>query len=214
MKTVDFPQFNGSIAKPFSGFGDFYPKPDYWRHQTHSKDIIHWPTNSALFVDQNNLWDYYFSTQRLEEFIDEWGVKINHCYPAWVDPKKGFWTFTEDSVMIAQPGFNRTLRRMAQLREQGDLNITTVADFLSYNLALEQVEYAIMPSGDLKLTNNGNTNINNLTMTSTADFILVNGLKPAQKQTKNGIAFWFCLPAGQSATIRYLTEKQIKILPF
>ncbi len=206
MKTVDFPEFNGSIAKPFSGFGDFYPKPDYWRHETHSKDIIHWPTTSALFVDQDNLWDYYFSKQRLKEFANEWDVKINHCYPAWVDPKKGFWTFGEDSVMIAQPGFNRTLERMAQLREQGDLNTTTVADFLSYNLTLEQVEYAITPSGNLQLTNNGNTNINNLAMTSAADFILVNGLKPAQKQTKNGIVFWFNLPAGQSATIRYLSE--------
>lgn len=207
MASVDFWPFDGNINKPFHGFGDFWPKPDYWRHCSQTNDLIHWPTTSALFVEQDPLWDYYFSNQRLQQFVAQWEVKINHSYPAWADPKKGFWTYGKDSLLVAQPGFNQTLERMSFLRDRGDLNLTTVREFLDYNLALEQVDYAISPEGHLTISNNGPADLKNLALVTAADFVVVNGLKPRQKLTPDGCVFWFDLPAGTKAVVRFLWEE-------
>ncbi|MFA5417091.1 MAG: hypothetical protein WC341_01405 [Bacteroidales bacterium] len=207
MKGIDFWQFGRSILKPYSGFGDFWPKADYWVHHSKSASMIHWPTTSVLFVDQQGLWDYYFNKANLENFVNQWGTFINHCYPAWVDPKKGFWTYGEDSTLVAQPGFNQTLANMAELRDAGQLNVCTVKTYLDYRIASESVDYTVFPDGHILLTNQGDQDINQMAMTTLGDFVLVNGLKPAQKITRDGLVFWFDLPAGKSATIRVLTQK-------
>ena len=206
MKGIDFWQFGRNITKPYTGFGDFWPKADYWVHRSKSASMIHWPTTSVLFIDQDGLWDYYFNKANLENFVNQWGTVINHCYPAWVDPKKGFWTYGEDSSLVAQPGFNQTLANMAELRDAGQLNVCTIKTYLDYRIALESVDYTVFPDGHILLTNQGDQDINQLAMTTLGDFVLVNGLKPAQKITEEGLVFWFDLPAGKSATIRVLTQ--------
>jgi len=50
-------QFSNNLEKPYSGFGDFYPKPDYWQHPSRTADVSHWPTKSVLFVPDNNFGD-------------------------------------------------------------------------------------------------------------------------------------------------------------
>lgn len=207
MKCADFWEFNGVVAKPYGGFGDMWPKADYWEHPTKSENMIHWPTTSALFVEQDALWDYYFKMDGLKDFVSLWGTEINHCYPAWADPKKGFWNFDQDSTVVAQPGFNRTLAKMAELRDAGDLNVCTIKTFLDYRTALDSVAYQSFPDGHVLLTNHGKRHIKQLAMTTTGDFVLVNGLEPDQKHTSEGLVFWFELPAGESSHIRILSEK-------
>jgi len=196
--------FEPSIEKPYSGFGDFFPKPDYYKHPTLTKDLYHWTTSSAMFVNDHYLWNYLFNPEKIKRFVDNWYVEINHVYPAWVDPKKGMWMYDNDSTIVAQYGFNNALAILSELRDEGRLNITTIADFLDYRTALDNVDYEIQIDGRIKVTNNSNLNIENLSMVAKAEAITVNQLIPAHKKTGNEIIFWFNLAPGESKTIRII----------
>lgn len=195
-------RFSNLLGKPYPGFGDFYPKPDYWQHPSRTAKLYHWPTTSVLFVPDHNLWDYYFSEQVLRHFINDWAVEINHCYPAWVDPKKGFWIWDSDSTIVSAPGFNRTLQRMAALREEGKLNVTTIRDFINYQLAVEQVNYEVLSEGAIRISNPSDKEIKGLSFATRSRFLLVDGLPPLQKRIGNDVVFWFDLRAGESKVIR------------
>lgn len=195
-------QFESSIEKPHNGFGDFFPKPDYYRHPTRTRNLIHWPTTSALFVKDPNLWDYLFNTKKLQNLVDNRIVEINHCYPPWANPKKGMWTYGNDSTIIAQPGFNQALANMAQLRDDGKLNVCTIEDFLDYRTAIDKIAYRVLPDGRIRLTNNGNVDIKKLSMVAKAKAVTVNGLIPKQKKVGDEIIFWFDVGAGEIKIIR------------
>jgi hypothetical protein len=194
--------FNSSIEKAYTGWGDFIPKPDYWQHQNKTANIYHWPTSSALFVENNGFWDYFFNPIKFDDFIDNWSVEINHCYPPWVDPKKGFWTYNSDSVIIAQPGFNKTLKLMSDLRDEGKLNVCTIKDFMDYRLATEKVDFEILSDGRIKITNNSGKQIQGLSFATKAKYVLVNRLKPQQKTVGSDLVFWFDIEFGESKTVR------------
>ena len=197
-------KYESSMEKPFSGFGDFFPKPDYYLHPTRSKNMIHWTTTSALFVEEQNLWSYYFNFFKLQGLVDNRAVEINHTYPAWVNPKKGMWTYDSDSTIIAQPGFNMALANMAKLRDEGRLNVCTIADFLNYRTAIDSVEYNIMPYGRIHITNKNSKIIDNLSMVVRAKAVTVNGLIPNQKKVDDEIIFWFNVDANSSKVIRII----------
>jgi hypothetical protein len=197
-------RFGSSLEPYYSGYGDFMPKPDYWRHPTRSDDFIHWPTSTVLYIESNELWEYFFSDQNLNAFIDNWSVEMNHCYPAWVDPKKGFWTYDADSNIVAQPGFNRTLEKMAKLKNKGQLNVTTVKDFLDYQLLLENIDYQLLADGRVRVTNHNLQDVKGLSFATKAKAVLVDRLKPAQKISGDDLIFWFDLKAGSSSTIRVI----------
>ncbi len=188
-------------GKPYAGFGDFLPNPDFWKHPTRTGDIVHWPTKGVFYAPRESDWNYYFNDQVLNEFIAERGVKINHCYPPRVNPAKGFWEYGPDSTIIAAPGFNNTLKRMFALKKAGLLNVTTIKDFLDYRLAVENVKYDILPDGSVKVTNMGNKKINGLSFVLQADSVGGDGLKPEQKIVDREIVFWFDLKAGESKVI-------------
>jgi len=197
-------QFESSIEKPFSGYGDFFPKPDYYKHPTRSKNIYHWTTTSALFISEPYLWDYLFKISKLQSLINNRAVEINHVYPPWVNPKKGMWTYDSDSTIIAQPGFNRVLKNMAKLRDAGKLNVCTVADFLNYRIALDSVSYQILSDGRIRLSNNSSNKIVGLSMVAKASAVSVNGIIPNKKIVGDEIIFWFNINAGEIKVIRII----------
>lgn len=194
--------FEPSIEKPYSGYGDFFPKPDYYRHQTLTKDLYHWTTTSAMFVREPNLWSYLFNPEKMRNFVDNWYVEINHVYPAWVDPQKGMWMFSSDSTIIAQPGFNTSLAVLSELRDKGRLNITTIANFLDYRTAIDNVQYELMNDGRIIVTNNNDVPIHNLSMAVKAAAVTVNQLMPSYKLVGSDIVFWFDINPGESKIIR------------
>lgn len=197
-------QFENSMEKPYSGYGDFIPKPDYYLHPTKSKNLYHWTTTSALFVKDHHLWNYLFNQKKLENLVDNWYVEMNHVYPAWVDPKKGMWTYDSDSTIIAQPGLNQSLANLASLRDEGRLNITTIADYLDYRTAIDNVEYELLSDGRVSITNNNDFIIEDLSMAAQANAVTVDQLIPSYKKTEDDIIFWFNLAPGESKIIRII----------
>ncbi|HEY9114975.1 MAG TPA: hypothetical protein VIN10_09745 [Bacteroidales bacterium] len=195
--------FYSSFEKPYSGFGDFFPNPDFWANQR-TPGILHWPTKNVLYIENDALWEYNFSENKLNNFVEDWAVEINHCYPAWVNPAKGFWVYGEDSTIVAAHGFNRTLERMAKLRDEGLLNVSTVKDFMDYQLAVQSVSYQIQTDGRIKITNNGFSEINSLAFATKGKAVRVNGFRPDQKLVDGEIVFWFDLLPGESKIIRVI----------
>ena len=196
--------FFGSIEKYYNGFGDFYPKPDYWQHPTRTSSFYHWPTYSVTYMEKESLWEYFFSEQQFHVFTDSWGVEINHCYPAWASPGKGFWKFDTHGVIVAMDGFNRTLQRMARYRDEGKLNVTTVKQFLNYQLAIEQVSYDVLPDGRIRVVNHGDRVLKGLSFAVQAKYVTVDGLGPYQKKVDDNLLFWFNLEAGEAVLIRVI----------
>lgn len=196
--------FGNSIEKPYSGWRNNFPNPEYWQHKTKTDNLYHWQTPNVLFVDNEGLWNFYFNETIMNDFISNWSVKINHCYPAWVDPRKGFWKFNSDSVIVAQDGFNATLALMAKYRDLGKLNLTTIHNYLDYRIATELVEYKLLVDGRVKMTNNSGNDIKGISFASKASFVLVDRLKPQQKKSGDDIIFWFDLKAGESKIIRLI----------
>ena len=197
-------KFGALIGKPYKGFGDFFPDPDYWSHPSRTDHLIHWPTKSVLYVPDDWLWEYHFNDMVLNEFISTWGVEINHCYPAWVDPAKGFWVHDADSTIVAAPGLNRTLERMAVLRNEGKLNVITIKDFIDYQLAVEQIKYEILPDGRIKITNNSKAEIKGLSFATKAKYVQVNDQIPDGSRYEDELIFWFDIESKASKLIRMI----------
>jgi hypothetical protein len=157
-----------------------------------------------LYIDNNDLWYYFFNERNLEAFVNSWSVDMNHCYPAWVDPKKGFWTYDSDSTIVAQPGFNATLEKMSALKKEGQLNVTTVEEFLDYQLLMENVGYQVLSDCRVRITNNNAQDIKGLSFATKAKAVLVDRLKPVQKTSGEDLVFWFDLEAERSCIIRFV----------
>ena len=196
--------FNSTIEKAYTGWGDLIPKPDYWQHKTKTANIYHWPTASALFIDNNDMWSWIFSPIKFEDFIHNWSVEINHCYPAWVDQKKGFWTYNSDSIIVAQDGFNNTLKLMSDYRNQGKLMLSTVEDFMNYNIAIDNIDYVILTDGRIQITNTSDHSIYGLSLASKAKYVVVDRLKPEQKLVGEDLVFWFDIGVGETKLIRLI----------
>ena len=196
--------FDNSIEKIYSGFGSFLPRPDYWQHHTVTGNLYHWPTYNVMYIEKNKLWGYYFSDKRLKDFVDNWSLEINHCYPAWTYPGKGFWKYDADSSIVAMEGFNTTLANMALLKNRKLLNVTTIENYLDYRTAVDKLEYSVLADGRVRVYNPSDKTLKGLAMTAKAEAVTVNDLKPAQKTVENQLIFWFDLKPHNDALIRVL----------
>lgn len=195
-------QFGSSIEKPYRGFGDFFPKPDYWQHPTRTDAMYHWPTTKVLYVKTDGMWDYLFNPVQFSLFTEDWGIEINHCYPARVHQTKGFWTYNHQGEIVSAKGFDKTLEAMQKLHRQGILYLSTLSDYLDYRIALEQISYRILSNSSVVLTNHSNTELKGVSLAVKAKAVLVDGLKPKQKRVDNDLIFSLNLKQGQSALIR------------
>ena len=164
--------FDNNLTQPYPGFGDALPNrqitaipgvfhdynigslspiqtPAIW------PDYLTWSTPNTLEVYSDLEWDYYFSEERLQRLVDQHQVHIIHAYPAWVNPKKGFWTYDADSTLIARPGFNHALARIADLRDEHKMLPMTIRTYLDYYSGLLGVNYEIIDSTHIRLRQSG-----------------------------------------------------------
>ena len=167
--------FDNNLMQPYPGFGDALPNRqittivgfDYFsgtislgslpptQHRLFSPDFLTWCTPSTLEAVTDNQWDFYYSNERLQHLVDNHDVHITHTYPAWVMPGRTFWTYDADSTIIALPGMNRALERIALLRDEHKMLPMTIKTYLDYYTSTLQVYYEIIDSEHIRLHNNG-----------------------------------------------------------
>lgn len=194
--------FNGHFQLPYPGFGDRFPDEAITTHPAIPEAML-WGTTGTMEVPQERLWDYYFYPGRLADLVNFRTVHINHVYPAWAREGKGFWRFDQYGKMIAPPGFNQALSRLAALRDAQKMLPTTIAKHLAYVEAISKLEYNIIAQGHVEILNHGNQKITGLSLAVSSDSVEVNGEIPTYKKVGPDTIFWFDLEAGETATIRY-----------
>ncbi len=95
---------------------------------------------------------------------------------------------------------------MDNLRDKGDLFLTTVKDLLSYWLLLENLRFDYQPDGTIEIINENIEQIKGLSLVVRADGqkILLDGTEPKSKYCKNDIIFWFDMPSNSRKTLRFV----------
>lgn len=161
--------FDCNLMQPYPGFGDALPNRqvttiagfDYFHGSFGHADLMNppdfltWCTPSTFEATTDEEWDYYYNNERLQKLVDNHDVHITHIYPAWIKPGRTFWTYDEDSTIVALPGMNRALERIANLREEHKMLPMTIKTYLDYYSGLLQVEYYIIDSEHILLYNCG-----------------------------------------------------------
>ncbi len=196
--------FENHLMSPFYGFGGAFPNPILFQHPTRSGNLYSWVSNSLLDYDNANWWSYYFNTKTITEFIKSRGTLINHCYPARVNDRNGFWIF-ENGVIKSHPEFDKALALLASYRDKGQLNITTIPEYSQYIIDVSKVELKVVGNGIFEIKNNSGHIIEGFSMVVKANNVEVLNRAIKTKRVNDEIIFWFDL--NKSVIIKIIDAK-------
>ena len=121
-----FFDFNGSLMHPYPGYGDAAPAPLYWKHPTRTGNFYSWMTRDLLEMHDPESWNYHFSSERLNDLVQQRAVKFEHCYPAGSIEGKGYWKKDSLNKIVITPQFEHALEQLSSYRDRGLINLTTV----------------------------------------------------------------------------------------
>lgn len=194
--------FSSHMQMPYPGFGTGFPYYPIAQHPNFDEALL-WYTNSVASLPDEAMWDYLFSYERLEQLAQYKGIHIIHMYPAWVKSGKGFWVFDESGKIVANPGMNRALARIAQLREEKKILPVTVGELLGYFEALQKLEYNVIAPRHVEVTNTSMETLKGCSMILSSSQVYVDGESPQNESHEGELVFWFDLEAGQTAQITW-----------
>ena len=193
--------FDGHFVQPYDGFGDALPNRQITTLPNGDKDFLLWATSSTLEVNEDHEWYYYFDSIRLQHLVNQHNVFITHIYPAWTDPWRAFWQYDENGTAMAMPGFNFALRQLAHFRDEKKILPTTIEEYLSFYEKLLNIDYQVLDSSSIALTNRGET-IHGLTLLCTKP-IVVEGKPIDFRKVEEGYLVWFSLNKNETVIIKY-----------
>ncbi len=195
--------FNGHFVMPYPGFGDAFPVQMISQHPEFAEALM-WGTTGTLEAPSNAMWDYYFHPSRIEQLIRHRAVYFAHVYPAWVKEGKGYWTTDSTGKIVAMPGFNRTLEKLNQARQQHKLLPATVQTMLDYHLGLRNIEITAFQGNSLTLCNKSAKTIRGITLSCNTPNILINGMATQNMRARaSETLVWFDMVAGESVVISW-----------
>ena len=195
--------FDNNIIQPYPGFGDALPNRQVTEIVGTSQlsPLTSWFTPSTLDITSNDDWDYYYSDERLQRIVDNHCVHITHVYSPWVWPGRTFWTYDADSTIIAQPGMNRALERIATLRDERKMLPMTLKTYLDYYSSLRHVLYDIVDAEHISITNLGD-DIKGFTLVCPKPIRFEDNRYYDFKKSGNEYYVWFDLKANDKVTIK------------
>ncbi|MDG1850129.1 MAG: hypothetical protein P8I82_06575 [Flavobacteriales bacterium] len=203
-----FSKFNfySFIGSPYIGFGNAFPTPYYWQHQSEAPGVYFWPTHSVL--EPGNNWDYYFNAQRINDFIQNYTVEFNHCYPAWINPSKGFWDYSGEDKLVINPSFDKMLKTISDYRDKGLVNLSTIKDVLNYWTQLEGVMIENVGKNKFIITNNNDKSVDGFSIAVQANMVYVNNEIPNHKFYLNDLICWFDLQPYERKVLTLIPQKE------
>ena len=183
--------FENNLMRPYPGFGDALPFPKTILHPSYP-DILQWSTQYTLDPGENWGWDYYVAQDRLDKIVDFRYVFITHFYAPWVEWNRGFWEI-KDGKYVAKEGFNKALKRIADMRDKHIMLPTTIAKYMTYQNQLRHLEYRVNEDGNVMLKNNNKETIKGLSLISVREMSLEGGKSFNKRQTHSGNEWiiWF-----------------------
>lgn len=197
-----FFNFNSSLMHPYPGFGDAAPAPLYWKHPTRTGDFYSWMTRDLLEMPDPDKWSFHFSTERLNDFVQQRAVKFEHCYPAGSIEGSGFWKFDSEKKIVIEPQFEKALERLASFRDSGLINLTTVRELLDYWIACENIRFEYVDSNSVIIMNENKAAIKGISFAVSARQITTTK-KIQQKPVEGDLIFWFDMKAGERLQVSF-----------
>ncbi|MFC2071557.1 hypothetical protein ACFLUU_02405 [Chloroflexota bacterium] len=184
-------------------WGEHVPTPLYWQHPTETGNFYSWATYRHFGHHSGKEWNQLHSEDQLGMLMDNWGVYINHCYPAATVKEYGVWTESGGKIVI-DPYFDLFLERMARLDAERKLKVTTIRELLDYWIMGENISFVYMPNGEIIMYNNNEETISGISLAVRADDVRIDGKKPPSKQVGEDIIFWFDFPAKSQVTVTFI----------
>jgi hypothetical protein len=89
------------------------------------------------------------------------------------------------------------------MRENRQIYTTTIAELLSYSEAIGQLNYSVIDSKTVTLTNRGNKTIKGLSLAVSADNVEINGITPEMKKSGKDTIFWFSIEPEEEVLISF-----------
>lgn len=204
-----FWKFDANFAVPYPGFGDAFPNKMFTQFPF-EKNALLWQTISTFEIHNDGDWDFFFSDDFLQNLIKHRSIQIFHMYASWVNPKKGFWVFDANGNIVASPGFNRALQKIANLKQQHLLLPTTINEWLSYHEKLQKVTCKILADGSIQLKNGNNETIFGISMIAKHSNIRIENKTIQTRKSGSETVFWFDIEAGEQVNIRFLDKNNEK----
>ncbi len=186
------------IKRPYAGFGQRFPMPEYWEHKTQAPNVYFWKTAGSLDLGH---WDTYFSETVLEDFINHYSFEINHSYPARINPKTHFWQYAEGDLIKIDEGFDRFLKRLSEHQKKKEIECTTVSDILDFWTQSDSLDFCILKKNVFKVKNTSMRPLKGLTYMCEADSVEMN-VPFENKKHQSHLIFNFDLNSGQEAVIK------------
>ena len=205
--------FDNNLIQPYPGFDDALPNRQVTTlvgfdsssiaglAPVFEREFLTWCTPSTLDITSDGDWDFYYSPERLQRIVDNHNVHITHVYSPWVWPGRTFWTYDADSTIVAQPGMNRALERIANLRDEHKMLPMTVKTYLDYYSDLLEVDYIIIDSTHIQLFNFGPNEIKGFTLLCPSPIRFEDNRYYEFRKSGDEYYIWFNLKSNDKVTI-------------
>jgi hypothetical protein len=197
--------FLGELQSLKLSQGESHPEPLFWSHPTRTKHFYSWATDYVN--DYEALWTNRARRQctrelkNLRNLVSSQSVYINHGYYVRNKPGHDLTSEVNGRIML-NPYFEEILNNMAQMRDDGDLYLTTIRDLLDYWISTENISFRYFPDGTIILTNNNNKPIKGLSMIIRSSNVLADGKVPEFKRVGDDTVFWFDLPGKDQVVLQ------------
>lgn len=186
------PRYELNSIQPLRGSS--YPTPLYWQNITMTSNFYSWITNfvyngisSDKAEDQLN-----DEINQLNRLIKDRGIFLNHGY--FVRNRIDDCILSvNNGLLVINPYFEKVLVQMAQMRDNGDLYITTIRDLLDYWVLTDKISFEYQPDGEIIIYNDNEMPIKGLSlaMHTIASSVRINGEITAFKQVGEDAIVWF-----------------------
>jgi hypothetical protein len=182
--------------------GSSMPTPLFWKHPTRTMNFYSWATDYVKIFSHSDK-GLKQEEENLNKLIIDRGIFINHGYFVR--------NLYEDGVLInssgkiaTSPYFDKTLDLMVQMRDKGDLYITTIRDLLDYWMLIENISFEYMPDGTIYINNLNDRVIGGFSLVVKAGNVSIDGKITKFRKAGDDTIFWFDLAAKQR--VRLTTE--------
>lgn len=138
--------------------------PLFWKSTIDNRVVWNWATFTVEQVGGSPKdWDNAFSQEALHDFCKWQGIYFSHAYPTYAGEQT--WLVTqEENILKLEPVIDNLFARLAKFRKAGDIDCTTVRDFLGYAEALELVTVTPMSQGGHLIKYDGDENLTDFTL--------------------------------------------------
>lgn len=184
--------------------GEHIPAPVDWQNNTINPKFYSWGTLRSSGHYPGWIWNYVYREKKLNELVNDRGVNIVHFYPAFVGNKLGYNNGIIEkngASYIINKDFDKMLERVSKYRDRQKINITTISDFMDYQIAKERVKVIPVSQNKYSIHNQNEYEIKGISFSvGTGSKIRINK-KYDSKLVGEELIFWFDMSEGEKVEV-------------